>query len=214
MYYEWSTSEPSLDLKPPQPPSPTPKASGGVRLSPPAVDCRVAPALRLHIILPLPIRQTRRSQMITLDSESKPAGRRQVEGEGGRFCRVPSLYPLTLKRRNHLRLIFFLLASSLSPTHTLFFFLFHSFFCPSITPFLTISPDPMLILILLPHSSITHSSHFCIHNPRRRGRSSRGGKPPICPNIDPPPTPPPTLPTPPNLCHASLIVYDFIFNQT
>lgn len=35
--------------------------------------------------------------------------------------------------------------------------------CPSISPFLTISPDPLLILILLPHSSITHFSHFCIY---------------------------------------------------
>lgn len=152
----------------------------------------MAPSLRLHIILPLPIRQTHRSQMITLESESKPAGPRQVEDEGGRFCRVPALYPLTPKRQNHLCLIFFLVASSLPPT-PFFFFLFHSFFCPSITPFLTISPDPMLILILLPHSSITHSSHFCIHNPRRRGRSSRRGKLPICPNIDPPP---PLLPAP------------------
>lgn len=146
----------------------------------------MAPSLRLHIIPPLPIRQTHRSQMITLESESKPAGPRQVEDEGGCFCRVPALYPLTPKRQNHLCLIFFLVASSLPPT-PFFFFLFHSFFCPFTTPFLTISPDPMLILILLPHSSITHSSHFCIHNPRRRGRSSRKGKASNLPKYRPPP---------------------------
>lgn len=42
-------------------------------------------------------------------------------------------------------------------------FLLCSSLCPSISPFLAISPDPLLILILLPHSSITHFSHFCIY---------------------------------------------------
>lgn len=97
----------------------------------------------------------------------------------------------------HLCLIFFPFLSSLPPP--LFSFLFHSSFCPSIAPFLTISPDPTLILILLPHSSITHFSHFCIHAQERGAPVLLHNPPPnppipklspsICPNIDPPPPP-------------------------
>lgn len=68
-------------------------------------------------------------------------------------------------------------------------FLYYSSFCPSITPFLTISPDPLLILILLPHGSITHFRHFCIYT-KERGAPLFFLKPPklsppIPPNIDP-----------------------------
>lgn len=97
-----------------------------------------------------------------------------------------------------------LFLSSLSPP---FSFLFYSSFCPTITPFLTISPDPMLILILLPHGSITHFSHFCIHT-KERGAPLLSQTPKLCPPI------PLKYRSPKPLPHIpSLIVYDFIFNQ-
>lgn len=101
------------------------------------------------------------------------------------------------------RLPFSLSPLSFSPS-----FPFSSSFCPSITQFLTISPDPMLILILLPHGSITHFSHFCIYS-KERGPpllflKPRKASTPIPPKIDPS-KPLPHIP--------SLIVYDFIFNQ-
>lgn len=48
-----------------------------------------------------------------------------------------------------------------------FSFLFQSSFCPPISPYFPISPDSMPILILLPHGSITHFSHFCIYTKER-----------------------------------------------
>lgn len=90
--------------------------------------------------------------MITYQSEAKP--------EGPENClltlRFVSFYPEAPTLSNFLRVLPLI---SFSPS----FFLFSSSFCPSITPFLPISPDPMQILILLPHSSITHFSHFCIY---------------------------------------------------
>lgn len=83
---------------------------------------------------------------------------------------------------------FFLHASHMSSLSAPFPFLLHSSFCPSITPFLTISPDPMLILILLPHGSITSFSHFCIYAKERGGSSVLSQTPKAQPN---PPTPKP-----------------------
>lgn len=45
-----------------------------VQMQSTTVDCGVSPSVRLSVILPLPIRGTHRSQMITYESESKPVG--------------------------------------------------------------------------------------------------------------------------------------------
>lgn len=45
-----------------------------VQMQSTTVDRGVSPSIRLRLILPLPIRGTHRSQMITYESESKPVG--------------------------------------------------------------------------------------------------------------------------------------------
>lgn len=138
---------------------------------------KVSQSIRLSIILPLPIRRTHRSQMITYESmgPEREKMRRTV-------CQVFISYLFT---PNHRSLSYFLHVCLFLPPLS---FPFCSSLCPSITPSLTISPDPMLILILLPHGSITHFSHFCIHT-KERGAPLFFLKPPqlsppIPPNID------------------------------